>query len=85
MTGVEATLRSMLEGRRRGWTVIILISLVMLVLGLPAVDEYIALRQREQELSVAYRAEQSQLEQREALTRQATTIDVQLAGFAAAV
>jgi len=83
MAGVEAMLRSLLEGRRRWWTVITLIALVLLVLGLPAVDDYIALRQREQELSVAYRTEKSQLEQREALTRQASTVDVRLAGFAA--
>jgi hypothetical protein len=83
MAGVEAMLRSMLEGRRRWWTVIILIALVMLVLGLPAVDDYIALRKREQELSVAYRAEQTQLDRREELAQRASTIDVRLAGYAA--
>lgn len=83
MAGVEAMLRSMVEGRRRWWTVITLIALVMLVLGLPAVDDYIALRQREQELSVAYRTEQNQLERREELARQANAIDVRLANFVA--
>ena len=79
MAGVETMLRSMLEGRRQRWTVIILIGLVLLVLGLPAADEYIALRQREQELSAAYRVEQSQLERREQLEQRANQIDGALA------
>jgi Tfp pilus assembly protein PilO len=81
MTGVESTLRAMLEGHTRKWTVIILIGLVLLVLGLPAADEYFALRQREQELTKAYRAEKAQLAQREKLDETAKQTADALAQF----
>lgn len=81
MAGVETMLRSLMEGGRRKWTVITLIGLVLLVLGLPAADEYIALRQQEQELAAAYQSEQDQLALREQLSQRAEKIDAALAQF----
>jgi hypothetical protein len=79
MEGVESTLRAMLQGRRKTWTVIILIGGALLVLGLPAADDYIALRQRERELTAALRAEQNQLQRREHLDGRAAQVDATLA------
>jgi phage I-like protein len=79
MAGVENTLRALLEGRSRKTTVIILIGLVLLVLGLPAADDYFALRKREQELTAAYRVEKSQLAQQQSLEERAKTLTQQLA------
>ena len=51
MTGVESIIRRLFEGRARRWSVITLIGVALVVFGLPAADEYFALRSREQDLT----------------------------------
>ena len=51
MTGVASIIRRLFEGRARRWSVITLIGVALVVFGLPAADEYFALRSREQDLT----------------------------------
>ena len=78
MTGVESILRRLFEGRTRRWSVITIIAVLLLALGLPAVDEYFALRRQEAELASQLEQAELQLQGASDLRQRASQVSVQL-------
>jgi hypothetical protein len=74
MTGVESMLRRMFEGRTRRWSIIIVNGVLALALGLPAVDEYFALRHRKSELATQLDQAREQVQRTEDLQQRATLV-----------